>query len=296
LVGHEKNLLFLVFNECSRIGSLITPEITLSHICEALRINSGVAKMVIYRLTQKGILTRAKSKTGRGGWIKFGLTKELYQDLRIRETDNKEATNRNQTDNKQVTKRVTEQITSPLVSKLDNINTNLTNTDTVWNLSMIEHVEKYGINGGVIKRAREISPNLEIDQVCNVIEKFMLCMEGSASKEIKNKIAFFLSLTKKAASGEEILPEIETDTDRLMRELVTKAQETLKNRAELEEQLLEVSFQEWIGSLSGEQKLEIVPSSTLVKEGSHPHTQQFKIYYRENLWPQEKRIMLQGKA
>lgn len=50
--------------------------------------------MVIYRLTLKGILTRAESKTGRGGWIKFGLTKELYQDLRIRETDNKEITKR----------------------------------------------------------------------------------------------------------------------------------------------------------------------------------------------------------
>ena len=81
LVGNEKNLLVLVFEECLRIGSLVSPEITLSHISERLEISSGVAKMVIHRLVKKGFIKRASSKTGRGGWIKLSITKDLYQRL-----------------------------------------------------------------------------------------------------------------------------------------------------------------------------------------------------------------------
>lgn len=128
LVGNEKNLLLLIFKECLRIGNLISPEITLSHIYESLKINPGVAKMVIHRLVKKGVIKREISKTGRGGWIKFSIQKELYQDLRIRESDNKEITNGYQSDNKRVTKRVTEQITSGPYSSSNNLNIITTNT------------------------------------------------------------------------------------------------------------------------------------------------------------------------
>ena len=128
LVGNEKNLLLLIFKECLRVGNLISPEITLSHIHESLKINPGVAKMVIHRLVKKEFIKREISKTGRGGWIKFSIQKELYQDLRIRESDNKEITNGYQSDNKQVTKRVTEQITSGPYSSSNNLNIITTNT------------------------------------------------------------------------------------------------------------------------------------------------------------------------
>lgn len=140
LVGNEKNLLLLIFKECLRVGSLISPEITLSHIHERLEISSGVAKMVIHRLVKKGVITRETSKTGRGGWIKFSIEKELYQDLRIRESDNKEITNGHQSDNKRVTKRVTEQITSAPYSSSNNLNIN-TNT-----IELPENLRRFGIS------------------------------------------------------------------------------------------------------------------------------------------------------
>jgi predicted transcriptional regulator len=139
LVGNEKNLLLLIFKECLRIGSLISPEITLSHVHECLKISTGVAKVVIHRLVKKGFIKRETSKTGRGGWIKFSIQKELYQDLRIRESDNKEITNGYQTDNKQVTKQVTEQITtSPYSSSNLNINTNT--------IELPENLRRFGIS------------------------------------------------------------------------------------------------------------------------------------------------------
>ena len=141
LVGNEKNLLVLVFEDCLRIGSLVSPEITLSHISERLEISPGVAKMVIHRLVKKGFIERASSKTGRGGWIKFSITKDLYQDLRIRQTDNKQVTIGHQTDNKQVTKRVTEQITEPPCSSSNlNINNTTTTEPDLW-LSVPKNLE-----------------------------------------------------------------------------------------------------------------------------------------------------------
>ena len=149
LVGNEKNLLLLIFKECLRIGSLISPEITLSHINESLEISSGVAKMVIHRLVKKDVIKRENSKTGRGGWIKFSIQKELYQDLRIRESDNKEITNGYQSDNKRVTKRVTEQITkSPYSSSndLNNITTNTGGSNISAELSLPINLARFGIS------------------------------------------------------------------------------------------------------------------------------------------------------
>ena len=140
LVGNEKSLLLLIFKECLRIGSLISPEITLSHIHDSLEISPGVAKMVIHRLVIKGVIRREFSKTGRGGWIKFSIEKELYQDLRIRESDNKEITNGYQSDNKRVTKQVTEQITTPPYSSSNNLNIN-TNT-----IELPENLRRFGIS------------------------------------------------------------------------------------------------------------------------------------------------------
>ena len=149
LVGNEKNLLLLIFKECLRIGSLISPEITLSHINESLEISSGVAKMVIHRLVKKDVIKRENSKTGRGGWIKFSIQKELYQDLRIRESDNKEITNGYQSDNKRVTKRVTEQITkSPYSSSndLNNITTNTGGANISAELCLPINLARFGIS------------------------------------------------------------------------------------------------------------------------------------------------------
>lgn len=297
LYGHERNLLFFVFAKCKNSGALVTDPISNIQLRESLNIrSSSTIKTVIDRVIKKGFLTKKPGKTGRGGWMIFEMQKSTFQDLLLGEMDYKQFTISLQTDHKQSTKQTTEQTTTALDSKLDNINnTNLTNTDA-WSPTITEHVEKYGINDGVIKRARKISPKLEIDQACTVIEKFRVLMERPGSNNIKNNIGYFISLTQKAASGEEVLPEIEPEAKRLMKELGAKAAEELKQMEEAAENVLEIKFRKWMDSLSSAEKLKIVPSSTLVKEGSHPHTQQFKTHYRENLWPQERKIMLQGKT
>jgi hypothetical protein len=111
LRGHEARLLQLVFTECQSIGELLTPPLTLDRIAESLESRKQTAKTVIVRLTKKGLVKRENSATGRGGYTRFRLEKSLYQELLIRETGNKRVTNREQTENKRDTQRVTEQVT-----------------------------------------------------------------------------------------------------------------------------------------------------------------------------------------
>lgn len=195
LVGNEKNLLVLIFEECLRIGSLVSPEITLSHISERLEISPGVAKMVIHRLVKKGFIERASSKTGRGGWIKFSITKDLYQDLRIRRTDSKQVTIGYQTDNKQVTKRVTEQITKPSCSSSNlNINNTTTTEPDLW-LSVPKNLD-----GRVsIRQLRDfVKQNLiSAEDLQSSLDGFAYDLEkGSIRAKNGNPVAVFIGAVK----------------------------------------------------------------------------------------------------
>ena len=64
LVGHEKRLLLLVFRECSRVGNLVSPELTLLHIAEVLKCTPGTAKSAIMRVVEKGFISREKKQNG----------------------------------------------------------------------------------------------------------------------------------------------------------------------------------------------------------------------------------------
>ena len=127
LRGHEAKLLWLVFNKCRSTGELLSPPITLDQISSHLLTAKNTAKTIVSRVVKKGFFTRESSATGRGGFTRFRIEKSLYQGMLISETDNKQVTNGVQTDNKQVTKRVTERVTSaPIVVVSNSISENTT--------------------------------------------------------------------------------------------------------------------------------------------------------------------------
>lgn len=237
LVGNEKNLLLLIFKECLRIGNLISPEITLSHIYESLKINPGVAKMVIHRLVKKGVIKREVSKTGRGGWIKFSIQKELYQDLRIRESDNKEITNGYQLDNKQVTKRVTEQITSGPYSSSNNLNIITTNTvelEISAEVILPNNLSRFGISKNNLQKL--VDDNLcSLELVQKSIEALSFDVENGKTGNLASILFGVLR------SGKEYISQKYSES------LQAELDQELKRIQETEDQqkrLLEIKLQE----------------------------------------------------
>ena len=131
LVGKERALLLFIIEDCQINGDLKTGPLTLERISEVLGCSSNRAKNVLHRLTEKSFLCRTEAKTGRGGWTRFGVSKELFQKILLSETGSKALANGYQTGSKQVAKRVAQQVADPSSSSsLRDLNQNLKTTTT----------------------------------------------------------------------------------------------------------------------------------------------------------------------
>ena len=190
LVGYEKKLLLLVNEKCRFIGELTTPPITNEQIRETLQCSMGMAKLVIYRLVKKGFIKRQESKTGRGGWIKFSMPRDLYQKLN-------QVSNGYQLDSKEVSKGVSEGISSPSSSSSISI-INKTTTEDAWFKLNITPLEPYGFTTTHIKQiidSNKSTPTL----LQKSIEYFVYMMENKIG-DIKTPIPFFMSIMRNAGA------------------------------------------------------------------------------------------------
>lgn len=86
IVGKEREFLFFLAKQCQKNGSLITPPLTIEKIKAVLSYSSDGVKTVVYRLSNKGLITRDKNKKGRAGWVCYALKKEIYDQI-IRQED-----------------------------------------------------------------------------------------------------------------------------------------------------------------------------------------------------------------
>ncbi len=298
LVGHERNLLLLIFRECLRIASLVSPELTLAYISEVLKCTPGTAKSAVGRLVEKGFVSRASSKTGRGGWIKFGISKELYQDLRIRETDSKQVAIRQQTDSKQVAQQVAQRIAEPSSSSRDLLlNKESTTTQLGAELSTLDlsRVQPFGITLSVITRCVELYPLLRPEQLEVLVFRF-----AEFTKDPKNKVqnarGFFISLAEQASKGQVPLDHIETPDERLMRLFIEQQKEAKARRIDVERAAQDVACETWLETLTLEMKLTLIPETSILKAGSAPHTAMLKNHFVENVWPQRRAKILEQEV
>lgn len=86
IVGKEREFLFFLAKQCQKNGSLITPPLTIEKIKTVLSYSNDGIKTVVYRLSNKGLITRDKNKKGRAGWVCYSLKKEIYDQI-LRQED-----------------------------------------------------------------------------------------------------------------------------------------------------------------------------------------------------------------
>ena len=127
LVGLQREIIILIYNQCKVSRSKSTGPLTLSFVASHIKTTGNSAKVTIQRLEQKQLLKRIESKYGRGGWARFELSESIHRELLQLETDNKLETKWQQTDNKSSTQPATEPTTSsPVVV----VSSNFKNTTT----------------------------------------------------------------------------------------------------------------------------------------------------------------------
>lgn len=297
LVGHERHLLFFIFNECRVTGELTTVPLTLSRIKEELKTQaSSTAKTIIARLIGKRFIARGRAKTGRGGWMTFRLEREIFQRLLL-ETGYKRATNGSQTDDKEATKRATQRTTEPSSSSSKDLDLNkLTNTrdsevssDLPAKWAEIDTDPLNAIRFGRHQLAQLTRVGaLTVEQVQESINAFAFDLEvNEKGKEINgHALNYFMGILRKgpyAPPANYEPPEV-----RQMRIYLEAKERERKTREELESRLEIVEFDEWVTILSAEDRSRFVPPTDFAKPGSQGHNVQLKQYFRENVWPEKR--------
>ena len=300
LVGHEQNLLSFIFDECRKSGELTTPPITLSKIKERLKTKaSSTSKTIIARLIEKNLIQRSRSKTGRGGWMTFRVERDVFQRLLL-ETDYKQTTNGSQTDYKETTKQATQRTTSASSSS-SNLDLNRTTTtsdhqkilgdeeDLPLGWEAIDVTTLFKIKFGRAHLLQLANQNhLTPDEVQDSIYAFAFDLEvNRKSREINGSaLNFFMGILRKGP----YTPAANYEPPRIrQRRLYLEAKEReRKTSEELESRIEAIEFDEWVASLSTEERVRFVPPTDFAKPGSPGHNVQLKQYFRENVWPERR--------
>jgi hypothetical protein len=293
LVGKEKDLIVLVFEKCQAAGSLESPILTTEDLCGRLKINAGRLRNLIFRLNQKQLLNISQLKLGRASQRRFSLPKDLFQQIHLGLTVSKPLANREQTVSKPYAYPLAEPLAAPSSSsRYLNIKESTT-TEQVDLISRIDltSVNHLGITTSVLARCIELYPTLKPEQLEVLAFRF-----AEFAKDPKNKVqnarGFFISLAEQASKGQVPLDHIETTDERLMRLFVSRQEEAKTRRVNFEQKAQDFECEAWLGALTSEMKLNLIPETSLLKAGTGAHTAMLKSHFADRIWPERKKQIL----
>ena len=290
LVGKERDLLDLLFQKCQLTGSLVSPIITTDELKNRLKINAIHLRNLIYRMVKKEIIKVAEIKNGQASWRKFKFSKEIYQSLSLNHTVSRPLADREQTVSKPLAEALAEPLASPLSSS-SNIYNITTTTEFPKEWLEISHasLSHIGFSQQHLVQLRKMG-TFDPISVQDSIEHFSFDLsENNKISEIKtNPLGYFMGIMKR--SGVYTAPEnYEAPKDRAMRLYLEQQKTIQKKREVMENELLEISFSEWKGQLSEEEKNKLLPEEIKRINLSGAKESHLRQHFRETLWP-EKRV------
>ncbi|EKE01261.1 MAG: hypothetical protein ACD_21C00183G0002 [uncultured bacterium] len=271
LVGIQRALILFIYNECKIARSKSTENLTLEHISKTIKTSSGCIKTTLQRLETKGFINRIEYKNGRGGWSKYSISDQLFQEILQHETGNKLATNWQQTNNKVAAQPTTQPATTiPSSSGINNLNT--TTTGGIEN--SIKHekppeewrldIEPLNGVGFTLTHLTQISSQnkLTAQVVQDSIYAFAFDLqENSKAKTIKgDPINFFMGILR---NGKPYAPpsNYESPQDKAMREYLERMREIEQRRVGVEKEVMSLAFNDWFTQLTDDQKRELLPET-----------------------------------
>ena len=81
LVGLQREALAFLYQECKKTCSEKTCIVRLDNIVNHIKTNQDTAKTTLKRLIQKGFVERISFKNGRGGWTKYKIDDNIFQEM-----------------------------------------------------------------------------------------------------------------------------------------------------------------------------------------------------------------------
>jgi hypothetical protein len=307
LVGLQKKLVVLIYNECKAARSKTTKNLSVEYISSVLKVPRGSIKTTIKRIEDKGFISRVSSKIGRGGCTSYLVPDFLFQELLQHETEHKLDTNRTQTGHKPDTELNT---TLPVVSSYL-LNTNYGSKDIPdsWKGMELTSLESIGFDFShlvQIHRAYEKSPGIALspELIQSSIDAFAFDLKNNdIEKKFKSSAAtVLLSLLKKGHPYNSITPDkcISPVQDALNKHnqmlLVQRAKEQ-----QLLQQIKDTEFSVWIEELPEEELLLLCPEKEVPLKDSEKlfktvrkrmAREKAKDYFDAEIWPSKKQSIL----
>ena len=296
LVGLQRSLVFLIYNQCKITRSKTTEKLTLEHISKIVNTTTGSVKTTLQRLEAKNLIERITYKNGRGGWSQYSIPNQYFQEILQYEINNKLATNWQQTGNKSIAQPTTRNNSS---SSIYNKTTTTSNPQTLnecqlsseWQNLDIEPLVSIGFTDTHLSQiASQDKLTAEVTQDSIYAFAFDL-QKNDKAKSIKgDPINFFMGILRKG--GAYTFPSnYESFQDKAMRLYLERMSEIEQKRDALEKKTKDLAYKEWFAQLSDEQKIELIPTnlrSNARLENNKILEGGARAYFEKEIWPSKK--------
>ncbi len=253
LVGIQRKIVLFIHEECKLNRSKITPPLTMEYILANCGGNFATVKKSIQRLEKKRVLIRAGFKNGRGGWTRYELADQVYNEIIYKE--NYRAASLVQQDKLETKLRTNVETSSPSSSSL-NIKTTTTDLPHEWKIINTEPLRQIGFGFAEIrnifnKGSQLITPDLVQDSINHFA--FGLMNNAERYKNMKSPAAILVSSLSQGT------PWIEPNYISPEEKLKVEKAAQIKNI--LEKQFKEPKFLEWFNQLPDSDKESLVPNA-----------------------------------
>lgn len=292
LVGLQRSITLLIYQECKKSRSKITDPLTLEYIGHQIKSDKRTVKTSIYRLEVKGYLLRKEYKNGRGGWTRYELPKEVFHELLQSESSNKPITNRQQTDNKVVSEVATQPITNPSSSSSYIYKTTTTKLPDEWLNIELSEASSFGLTSNHLLQLYKIG-GYDPVVIEDSIQYFLFDLKhNNKAKEIKtNPLSYFMGILKRV--GVYAVPDnYESPKDRAMRIYLEKQKVIQEKKVAMEKECFSIEFQEWLDNLSEEGKNQIIPDDARKMNLAAPKIAAMRSHFEKKVWSSKKNQLM----
>lgn len=276
--GAQLVILKYLFGICRANASFSTGSVSIDHLSEELKLKKETAKKSIQRLINKGYLERSEFFRGRSGWTIYLMNESIFRELSLCLRDNI-GTSWGQHRDVLGTESGTESGTNPPSSSISSFiyKENTTTNEQPFNPADVPGQQHLGPQFDTDWQNIDITPLASIGFTNNHLSQIFTKNELTP-KQVQDSINAFAFDLEENKRGEKIKTSplnlfmgilkggnpynppknYESDEDRVLREQVEAEREKLEKRRQMQSELNELKYQNWLLDLTIEKKLEIL--------------------------------------
>jgi hypothetical protein len=286
ITGQQKTLLVFLYQECKKARMENTEALTLEYISSCTGIAKIVVKNALQRLEYKNCITRKGYKNGRGGWTKYELRDDIFNDFLLIEKDNKLDKKIDNTDYKLGAKPranfpPSSSNSSILVATREDFKNTLpeewcnVNTDNLSKIGFVkEHLHQLCKN-------ETLTPDIVQDSIDAFA--FDLDENGKAEKIKGSPLAYFMGILRKGIPY--IPPEnYESPEIRAFRKYIEHKERQKATREDLEKRNFELDLDDWINKQSEEELNKAIDEPRYRDKESPFRRGALSVYFKKNIW------------